>query len=50
MTRRLLLAALVLAALPGLAPAQDCEDARQTCAEGQVWDSTTGTCVEKPTS
>ncbi|MBE2278732.1 MAG: hypothetical protein IAE87_20860 [Rhodobacteraceae bacterium] len=54
MKTRILLAALALAALPGLALAFGCQDRTQitasSCAEGQVWDGVAGTCVDKPTS
>ncbi len=49
MKAKLTLAALVLAATPGLAVAM-CSDMKPaqtalTCAEGTVWDSETRTCV-----
>ncbi len=54
MKTRILLAALVLATLPGLALAFGCPDRTKitasNCAEGQVWDGAAGTCVDKPTS
>jgi hypothetical protein len=47
MTLRLTLAALVLAAIPGMAAAM-CSDMKPTaasCADGMVWDGQTRTCV-----
>ncbi|MFN3953733.1 MAG: hypothetical protein ACK4LQ_04710 [Pararhodobacter sp.] len=43
-----LLAALALSMAPSLALAMGCGDLRQTtasCAEGQVWDSASQSCV-----
>lgn len=43
-----LLAALVLMLAPGMALAMGCSDLRQTtasCADGQIWDSASQSCV-----
>ncbi len=55
MTLRLTLAALAIAALPGLASAQ-CMHERQSkitassCVAGTVFDAATGTCKAQPSS
>jgi hypothetical protein len=54
MTLRTTLAALTLALLPGLAIARCTDDHGKTsasvCAEGTIWDTTTQTCVPRPTT
>lgn len=53
MTIKTTLVALVLALSPGLAFASCEGEVRQTtsaCAEGQVWDGASQTCVTLPTS
>ncbi|MFZ1339966.1 MAG: hypothetical protein WAT25_12520 [Paracoccaceae bacterium] len=49
------LTALVLILAPGTLLAQGCHSERtqqsaMSCAEGQVWDDTAGTCVLRPSS
>ncbi|MEZ5913062.1 MAG: hypothetical protein R3D84_13315 [Paracoccaceae bacterium] len=50
MKARLLLSALALALSPAIALAQGCSHGRDvqastTCADGQVWDAATNTCI-----
>jgi hypothetical protein len=50
MRLKTVLAAFVLAALPGFALAQGCHGEQKmstsVCADGQSWDATTQTCVD----